>query len=178
MQIQRIKSIKKTEKCVTWYDICNKDSRCFEPNFILDDVIVHNSSLHEVVIKNKFANETENIFSDKMLEKIGYILDETYGIVCLDGETIVMTENGNIPIKDIVEQKMIGLKLPSFNEEKKELQQDEITNVSYSGIKDTIIIFVNNKQLILTEDHLVLTKNGWKETRTLTLEDEIMCIND
>lgn len=38
------------------------------------------SSLHEIVIKNKFANESENIFSDKMLEKIGFILDETYSV--------------------------------------------------------------------------------------------------
>ena len=41
------------------------------------------------------------------------------------------------------------------------------------GIKETIRINLEDTYLICTSDHLIYTKNGWKEAGQLTLDDEI-----
>lgn len=130
------------------------------------------SKIHELVIQNKFDEDAEKIFSDKMWNKIGFILDNTYGVFCVSEDTLVTTEEGDVPIKDIC----VGTILPSFNEETGELEKDIVTNVVNSGEKETIIIKTENSSITLTKDHLVFTNRGWIKAGKLTLDDKILSL--
>ena len=116
-------------------------------------------------------------------EKIDYqhplikkVLEPSFG--CLHGNTLIKTEIGDLTISDIVEKQLIGLNLPSYNEETGEMEQDEIVAAVLTGVKDTLTIELEDGKFItLTSDHRVFTTNGWKEAGLLTMEDEILGIN-
>ena len=121
-------------------------------------------------------------------EKIDYghplikkVLEPTAG--CIAGDTLVLTESGEITIKEIVDSNLVGIKLPSYNESTNDLEEDEIVAVKHTGIKDTITLELENGNSIrLTTDHLVKTtrieNDGWIQAGDLTIEDEILCLND
>jgi len=101
------------------------------------------------------------------------VLESTYG--CLHGSTIITTEDGDVTIQKVVEEQLIGTKLPSFNEETCEIEQDEIVAAICTGTKETLTIELENgKSLRLTSDHRVYTTRGWVEAGDLTVEDEIL----
>lgn len=104
------------------------------------------------------------------------ILKESRGLLCLDGNTLVETEKGQIRIKDIVENNMIGLNLPSLNMDTLEFEKDEIVQCIDSGEKNLLKITTENGFIEVTEDHPILTKDGWKLACNLTINDEIISI--
>lgn len=108
--------------------------------------------------------------------RINDILKETYS--CLTGDAKVMTDDGEVTIKEIVDNQMIGVTLPSYNEETGELEQDEIVAAVCNGVKDVIELDTDAGVIKLTADHLVMTQRGWVEVGQLTLEDEILSIKD
>jgi superfamily II DNA or RNA helicase len=56
----------------------------------------------------------------------------------------------------------------SYNKETGVFQLYKVSNVIYSGKKETIkLYFDNNKELICTKDHKILTENGWIEADRL-----------
>ena len=97
---------------------------------------------------------------------------------CLTGDAKVMTDDGEVTIKEIVDNQMIGVTLPSYNEETDELEQDEIVAAVCNGVKDVIELDTDAGVIKLTADHLVMTQQGWVEAGQLTLEDEILSIKD
>lgn len=98
---------------------------------------------------------------------------------CLTGDSNVVTEEGEITIQKIVEDNLVGLKIPSFNEETGEIEQDEIVAAISNGIKDIIELEMEDgTKLKLTYDHLVMTQRDWVEAGKLTLDDEIYAIAD
>lgn len=108
--------------------------------------------------------------------RINEILKKTYS--CLTGDAKVMTDEGEITIKEIVDDQMIGVTLPSYNEETGELEQDVIVAAVCNGMKDVIELDTDICVIKLTSDHLVMTQRGWIEAGQLTLDDEIVSIKD
>lgn len=127
---------------------------------------------------DKLYLEAKN--DDKQLEwgdqRINKILEKTYS--CLTGDAKVMTDDGEVMIKEIVDNQMIGITLPSYNEETGELEQDEIVAAVCNGVKEVIELDTDVGTIKLTTDHLVMTQRGWVEAGQLTLEDEILSIKD
>jgi DNA polymerase-3 subunit alpha len=106
---------------------------------------------------------------------IKQILEPTYGF-CLAGNSLVSTDNGEFTIEEIVEKKMIGISLPSYNTQTGDIEQDYIEDVKYMGEKQTYILQTEDGTLELTADHIVFTKRGEVQVQNLTIEDEIICI--
>lgn len=105
--------------------------------------------------------------------RINDILKKTFS--CLTGDTFVLTEQGEVPIRQIVEQGMVGTKLPSYNEATGAVEMDEVVAVASNGVRDIIEVELEDgKTLSLTEDHLVMTPRGWVQAGKLTTEDEIL----
>jgi len=103
------------------------------------------------------------------------VLEPTYG--CLHGSTVISTDDGDITIEKIVEEQLVGTKLPSLNEESGEIEQDEIVAAVCTGVQDTLTIELEDgKTIRLTSDHRVYTTRGWVEAGDLTVEDEIFGI--
>lgn len=108
--------------------------------------------------------------------RINDILKKTYS--CLTGDVKVMTDHGEFTIKEIVDQQMVGVTLPSYNEETGELEQDVIAAAVCNGVKEVIELDTDVGVIKLTADHLVMTQRGWIEAGQLTLDDEILSIKD
>jgi hypothetical protein len=105
--------------------------------------------------------------------RINDILKKTYS--CLTGDAHILTEQGEVPIRQIVEQGMVGTKLPSYNEMTKTVEMDEVVAIASNGVRDIIEVEMEDgKTLSLTEDHLVMTSRGWVHAGELTTEDEIL----
>lgn len=103
------------------------------------------------------------------------VLEPTYG--CLHGSTMITTEDGDVSIENIVNNQLIGIKLPSYNETTNEIEQDEVVAAVCNGVKDTLTIETEDgRTIVLTSDHRVYTTRGWVEAGNLTLEDEILGI--
>lgn len=106
---------------------------------------------------------------------IKQVLEPT--VNCIAGDTLVTTDNGDIRIDKIVSEQLVGLCIPSFNEESGEIEQDEIVAAISNGTKETITLELEGgKSIKLTKDHRVWTRQGWVEAGDLTLNDEILCI--
>lgn len=106
---------------------------------------------------------------------IKQVLEPTFG--CLHGDTIITTDNGDYTIKEIVDQQLIGVKLPSLNEKTGEIEQDTIVAAIHTGFKETIEVEVEDGRMLrLTPDHKVYTTRGWVEAGELTLDDEVLGI--
>ena len=108
------------------------------------------------------------------------VLGKTYN--CLAGDVDVFTENGPIRIsvlKEMFDQGETLPKLPSFNEETNDIEQDEIVAAVCNGVRDLLEIEMEDGRSIkVTEDHLMMTDRGWVRAIELTLEDKILQAND
>lgn len=107
-------------------------------------------------------------------DRINEVLSDTKG--CLAGSVKVLTDNGEITIQTIVESQLLGLKIPSLNENTFEIEQDEIVAAVKTGVKETIEIEVEHGVIELTEDHLIMTQRGWVRAGELSINDEIASI--
>lgn len=132
------------------------------------------SNLHEEYVKRR--HDASLVHYDHPI--IEEVLEETHGLLCLSGDSMIKTVNGPIKISSIVEQKMIGKGVYSYNEEKEEFELDEITHVIESGEKEVFELKIGEKTLKLTENHPIFTKRGWVEVKDLLPEDEILCNDD
>ena len=91
---------------------------------------------------------------------------------CLAGNTLVFTTSGYKRIDELVGK--VG-KVITIDPKTHERVVENFRNVVCNGVKPTITItFDNGERLTLTEDHRVLTKNGWVEAGKLTEEDDIV----
>jgi hypothetical protein len=172
-------------------------------NFVANDVVVHNCTgqgAQRLFVKGKpksiidiatltsiyrpgpLAAKVDRLYLEakndgKELEwgdhRVNDILKKTYS--CLTGDTHILTEQGEVPIRQIVEQGMVGTKLPSYNEMTKTVEMDEVVAVASNGVRDIIEVELEGGEtLSLTEDHLVMTPRGWVQAGELTSEDEIL----
>jgi len=98
-------------------------------------------------------------------------------IICVKGTTKILTDNGLIPIKDIVEKKLF-VKVLSKNINNGELEWKEIEEYRKNKRENRNLLKIEysrgkrTKYLICTEDHKLLTKNrGFVCAKDLTTED-------
>jgi len=121
------------------------------------------------------ALDDDNPDTNKYLEAV-----IKWGKGCIDGSSMIEDINGN---KYTIEQlekiykndKDFKLKIKSYNEKSKQLEEDIINDIWIKGKTDLYeVILENNKKIKVTLDHQFLTKNGWKELRELTEGDEII----
>ena len=113
----------------------------------------------------------------KEYKKEDHILYAIYGSpaesLCLSGDTLVKTIDGNKPIKDII----VGDMVYSFNEKE---CKDELKKVTFSGKtgenREVVkIIFDNDEEIICTPDHEIAVINNdcisWVEAKDLKEND-------
>jgi len=98
---------------------------------------------------------------------------------CITGETLIETDIGNIPLKELVKRFQSGkkIKVYSYNEKlnKKELKPVVFGDITRENAKTIQITLENNQILKLTPDHPVYTKNrGYIKASELTENDDIM----
>lgn len=96
---------------------------------------------------------------------------------CLSGDTVVITENGGVKISELVGKKgrVWSYNVETQNAELKPFHDVRMTRESADLI---CITLENGKQIKCTEDHLILTKNGYIEAKYLDESMEIIEISD
>lgn len=124
------------------------------------------------------------IFINQLRMKIGVM----YG--CLHGETLVNFVDGrSLPIKKVVEEQIEG-DVWSYNEDTKEFEPKKIIDWHYNGdvrthddyihIETKSIAIDSSKSgggrygVTVTPDHKILTNNGWKAAKDLTMVDKLV----
>jgi len=116
-------------------------------------------NMAEEYIERKYGRSFPDI---PELEKL---LPSTYGIQCLSVGTRVKTLGGIKNIESVLIGDMVQTETGSWN---------RVTNTLFQGVKKTIKVHSDNGQeMILTEDHKVLTNNGWKAAGDLNNKDLI-----
>lgn len=92
--------------------------------------------------------------------------------LCVSGDTLVNTSDGNIPIKDLVGTQ--GL-VWCFDIEKQNYVLQPYDNVQCTKRNADLICinFENGDSLKCTPDHPVLTQRGWVQAKDLTDTDEV-----
>ncbi len=121
----------------------------------------------------------------KKYRDISEIAIRTEGITrnCVDGKSKVMLainndrRMANYNIENLYKNKkeIIGKKIRAYDFKKNILFFDEINDIFDNGFKNTIEIelFYKHIKLSLTDDHLILTENGWKKSRDLIKGEKI-----
>jgi len=94
---------------------------------------------------------------------------------CFDGNTKILTKNGNKKIKDIE----IGEIIINYDEKTKKLKEDVVVkkyeNLSNSSTEEMIELFFDNDISIkCTANHKFLTKRGWVRADKLLESDDII----
>jgi hypothetical protein len=125
------------------------------------------AKVDKIYLESKAGNKFD--WGHPIFEKV---LGQTYN--CLTGDMKVLTDSGEIRI-DEIEQ---GMTIPSLNESTGEIVQDKVIAKVNNGIKEILEIETEIGVLKLTPEHKVLTTNGWKEAKDITLDDEIISIQD
>lgn len=122
--------------------------------------------------------ESLNAFRDKYPEAVDIAIKlEGHIRHCVDGEARVnvLLPDGKCrgyKIKNLYKKGFKG-KIRSYDFQKDRLFFDDIVEIFPTGSKETIEIFVRDKSLKLTKNHLVLTKSGWLEAGKLKAGDYV-----
>lgn len=121
------------------------------------------SQTEALVFKGKFVVQNFEIPSRYDVDR--FFIGVDWGFSCLDGNTLITTSRGEVPLKDV---KAGDYVLTRAGYRKVLLNQ-------YKGIKPVFSITVNDeKNLIATADHRIYTADGWKEVKDLR-EQEKLC---
>ena len=91
---------------------------------------------------------------------------------CVSGDAEVMTRNGLVLMKEL--DKFIGEEILSFSANS--VVWKKITHFYSKEKKKTLeITLENGNKIKCTENHPIMTKQGWKSVGTIQLEDQILC---
>ena len=101
---------------------------------------------------------------------------------CLTGDSLILTEKGEMPIKEIAEKHPeggIGIAVDCRIQNRDLFLRglSYVTNFKAfkTGTKETIKLITKEGRILkCTPDHRILTAEGWKEAGKLTGEDEIL----
>jgi hypothetical protein len=158
--------------------ILNAASRPGTIEFVPDYVKAKYNGFQKYPIAiSEFLKETKSIifYQEQMMNlfnKIGGLsLEETN---CIQEDAFVITNIGNISIREIVEKKLL-VKVLTLNEKNGNLEWKNIINFFYKGEKEIIKIELENgEEIKCTKEHKIYTKNrGWVEAQFLTKNDEL-----
>jgi hypothetical protein len=123
----------------------------------------------ELIERVKTFGEPGFIFADDR--------DALYNPCCLVGDTMILTDKGNVSLTDICKD-VSKYNVLTQNETTGEVEYKEIINgVKTKELANIIKVEFNDGTVLeLTPDHMVKTIDGWKESALLTEDDEIICI--
>lgn len=94
---------------------------------------------------------------------------------CFAGETPVNTDQGEIPIKDLV----VGNKVLSKNEETGEIAYKPVTDIFSKEVSELYIIDAGGEKIKTTNNHPFWIKNvGWKTSEELKIGDYLITDKD
>ncbi len=96
---------------------------------------------------------------------------------CLTGDTLIATVDGWRPIRELVGRRAIGVMTKDFDDT---LNGTKflITRVFHTGRKPVFRVVTKEGFVVRgTEDHKVLTTDGWKEIRELKRGDKVMIMD-
>ena len=94
-------------------------------------------------------------------------------LCCLAGDSMIETNKGLVPIKDI----KVGDLVLSYNERTNQTEYKKVLNsIMTSPEREVIVIEYKGRELTLTPDHRVLTKRGYIEAQDLLESDELIVI--
>lgn len=88
-----------------------------------------------------------------------------WGFACLGGDTLIMTDRGEKPIKDIIPGDMV-LTRKGYK---------PVLHLLRRGIKDVYSLDYGGGTLTVTNDHRIFTADGWKQAQELK-EIETVCV--
>ncbi len=100
-----------------------------------------------------------------------YCFEKIHG--CLHADSLIKTENGEVPIKDI----KVGDKIYSYNLFTKTFELDIVEKVlcqSPTQLLKWMKLDFENVSIVCTEDHLILTSEGYVEARFLQDNHEVI----
>lgn len=86
---------------------------------------------------------------------------------CLDENTEIWTPYGSKKIKDIE----IGDTIFSFNTENEKYFKSTVKNKSFNGIKDRYLVKTRHREIIVTDDHPILTINNQNKYSYKNIEE-------
>lgn len=94
---------------------------------------------------------------------------------CLTGDTLVMIDKGEIPIKDLVGK---NGNVWSANTVTNQVELKPFRNVRMTQKQAEIyeLTLANGKKVKATAEHPVLTRRGWVQIKDLRGDDEVACI--
>lgn len=92
---------------------------------------------------------------------------------CLTGDSLVMTVDGEKPIKELVGKNGY---LYCYDGQGKSLTRFYDCRMTGKNAPIIEIELENGRSIKATPEHLIMTKNGWKEAGQLTEQDEILSV--
>ena len=137
------------------------------------------SKFFRVITGPANKNKVTMVFINQVRDKVGVMFG------CLHADTLVNFADGrSIPIRKVVENKIQG-KVWSFNEITKTFEEKEIIDWHYNGDVNTNKDYLHIEAqgfggqstrfgITVTQDHIVLTNNGWKKAKDITLNDMLV----
>ena len=133
------------------------------------------------VTREQFDTVTQYV---KNFGEPGFVFVDNYDVCvnpcCLRGDTLITTDKGDISIQEITERFLNGEKfnILSFNVDNNSNEFKPLVNALKTKENTNVIKLnlENDKSIVLTPDHRVLTKNGYKTAASLTITDEIISL--
>lgn len=126
-----------------------------------EQAIKHSETLQEYIKKHP-----------QIEEHITNLFKQVKSASCFSSRCLVLTSNGEKLPEDLVKTDKIA-----FINKNKEIDFSNHFSLVYKGRKEIFSILIEDGYSIeLTEDHKVLTKNGYKEVKNLTENDEIVVL--
>lgn len=95
-----------------------------------------------------------------------YVIDE-----CLTGDSLILTEDGLMRIDD---PNLKGKKVVSYNEETQIWEYKTVLRWLDQGVRNTVIIKTDNREIQCTDNHLIRTNRGWVSAKDIVAGMEIL----
>ena len=123
---------------------------------------------------NTLFEEAMNLLYEKLITfkggaKYGQIVFLSGGAGCFDGDTLVKTESGYMPIKDITPNTMVYTQ----NEETGETELKRVKDVIEYSVNDQVdelleLTFENGETIVCTENHLFHIDGVWIKAKDIS----------
>jgi ribonucleotide reductase alpha subunit len=154
-------TVKEVDASKLWKKIIHNSWKSAEPGVLFWDKII-SESIPDLYYKYGFRTKSTN--------------------PCLTSDSMIMTDNGEISIKEIVDNFDVNkYKVLTYNEKTKETEYNFVADALLSKRNANIIELEleDGNTIKLTPDHKVFTENrGWIEASMLTKNDILLEIED